>query len=85
MRRLPPTLRLKRRYLVLEGQRREIERAILEYIGLLGWSKAAPSFEMHKSRIILAINRETLVDIRAALALADIKIVKVSGTLKGLE
>jgi RNase P/RNase MRP subunit POP5 len=84
-----PSLRKKRRYLLIEAKKEEIEKAILDYLGILGWAKAAPvfvkSFKSTKN-LILAVDRKELVNIRAAFELSKdkIKILKVSGTLKGL-
>jgi RNase P/RNase MRP subunit POP5 len=76
-----PSMRENRRYLYIEGNREEIEKAILDYIGILGFSKASPVFI---SKDVFAVNREMINEIRAALALAEIKIKRVSGTIKGL-
>ena len=85
---LKPTMRADRRYLLIHGTRKDVEYAILEYIGVLGWANAAPVFvSSDNDKIIVAVNREALTDVRAALALAkdNLKVLKVSGTLKGLE
>ncbi len=83
---LKPSARLNRRYLLIRGTRENVEEAILEYIGVLGWAKAAPAFLTHGSNCVLAINREEIVNVRAALALSrdKIEVLRVSGTLKGL-
>lgn len=84
--RLKPSMREKKRYLLLEtgAARAEIEQAILEYIGILGYANAAPVFVRGN---ILAVNREDVDKIRAAFALSkkQIKVKRVSGTLKGLK
>ena len=85
---LKPTMRANRRYLLILGNKTEVESAILEYIGVLGWANAAPVFvSSHDGKVIVAVNREALTDVRAALALAreNIGVLRVSGTLKGLE
>ena len=83
--RLKPSMREKKRYLLLEtgASRNEIEQEILDYIGILGYAKAAPVFVKNN---ILAVNRQEVDKIRAALALSKkpIKVRIVSGTLKGL-
>ncbi|MEK6847449.1 MAG: Rpp14/Pop5 family protein [Nanoarchaeota archaeon] len=84
---LKPTMRANRRYLLIQGTKTDIETAILEYIGMLGWAKAAPVFaSSHDGKIILAVNREAIADVRAALALAreKINVSRVSGTLSGV-
>ena len=83
---LKPSARPDRRYLLIEAKsKEEIEKAILDYIGVLGWAKAAPVFVDLKG-IVLCINRKEVDNVRAALELSerDIKVKKVSGTLKGL-
>ncbi len=85
---LKATMRSNRRYLLIKGIKSSVEKAILEFIGVLGWVDAAPIFVSEKNgQVILCVNREGLVKVRAALALAkdELKILKVSGTLKGLE
>ena len=86
---LKPSARIKRRYLLLEVlNKKEVEQIILEYIGVLGWAKADPKFLRHKKtgKTVLAIARQSLVDVRAAFEISKgkIKILRVSGTLKGL-
>ena len=79
---LKPSSKIKRRYLLLEANsKEEIEKAILDYIGILGYSKAGVSW-IGK---ILAVNRKEVDKVKAALLLAGIKVRKVSGTLKGLK
>ena len=76
---LKPSMRENKRYLLFQAGKEDVEKAILDYIGILGYSKAGISFP---KKDILAVNREMLDDVRASLALADIKVLKVSGTLK---
>jgi len=83
---LKPSLRENKRYLLLEtsASKEEIEQAILDYIGALGFAKTGLSFIKNN---ILAVNREKVNEVRAALCLFHklIKIARVSGTIKGLE
>ena len=85
---LKPSARIKKRYLLIKADSKDkIEKIILDYIGILGWAKASPMFIKNKSnKVILSINRKELDNIKAALELSNsnIKILKVSGTLKGL-
>lgn len=89
---LNSSLRTKKRYILFSsGDKGAIEKIILDGIGVLGWAKARPVFvEQFKKnsdmKIILAVDRKYLNDVRAAFAIADteIKILRVSGTLKGL-
>jgi RNase P/RNase MRP subunit POP5 len=80
--------RLRRRYLLLENAgKEEIEKVILDYIGILGWAEAAPEFvNAGGKNIVLAVNRKAIDKIRAAFEIAEkkIKVKKVSGTIRGL-
>ncbi len=80
-------MRTNRRYLLIDATNEKIvEEFILDYVGILGWAKAAPCFVKSPDGIILVIERKSLDDFRAAFEIADVdaKILKVSGTLKGL-
>lgn len=85
---LKPSARIKKRYILLDTNSKEIaERIILDYIGILGWAKASPIFlKSKRGNIILAVNRKSLDDVKAAIELSssNVKILKISGTLKGL-
>ena len=70
-----------------ENLREEIEKAILEFIGILGMSKTGLNFiKFDKEKAIISINREMVNQVRASLCIwpKKIEIKKVSGTLKGL-
>ncbi len=80
--------RVNNRYFLIRGKKEEIEKAILDYIGILGWARAAPRFiKTDGEKIILVIDRNEINDVRAAFVLcADkIEVLRVSGTLRGLE
>jgi len=84
MKSLKPSMREKKRYLKLSGSftKKDVEKAILNYIGVLGYAKACPRFISGK---VLAVNRGEVDKVRASFALVKaISVVKVSGTLKGL-
>jgi len=85
---IKPSAKINRRYLLLQAKnKKEIEKAILEYIGILGWAEAAPLFVKSSSKkTILAVDRTALTKVRAAFELSPykIQILKVSGTLKNL-
>jgi RNase P/RNase MRP subunit POP5 len=88
---LKSSARAKKNYILLETSgRTDVERAVLDYLGVLGWAKASPIFVeggKKEGRLILAVNREEIEKIRAAFELSPkkIKIIKVSGTIKGLD
>jgi len=84
---LKPSSRDKRRYFLVGAPNSKIEAAILEYIGVLGFSKSAympVSTKKFPGKTVGSCLTKSLNDIRAALAMAGIRIEKVSGTLKGL-
>ncbi len=80
--------RVNRRYLLIKAEgKKEVEEVILDYIGILGWARAAPFFvEEKRGEIILAVKREAINEVRAAIEISgrNIKIIGVSGTIKGL-
>lgn len=86
--RLRPTLRENKRYLLINSNKESVEKAILEFIGVLGYSKSGIKFVKDEKTppgfIILAINREMINEIRGAMMFKEIKTKKVSGTIKGL-
>ena len=84
MKPLKPSMREKKRYLMLKGSftKKEVEDAIMRYIGVLGYSKASP---MWISKNILAVNRSEVDKVRGSFILTkNISVGKVSGTLKSL-
>ncbi|MAG02911.1 hypothetical protein CMI42_06240 [Candidatus Pacearchaeota archaeon] len=91
MKPLKPSHRERKRYLLIKGKdanKNKIEKTILEFIGILGYAKASPQFiSIEKNRIILAINRESLNEIKSSFITSnkDIQMIKVSGTLKGVK
>lgn len=84
---LKPSARDKRRYFLVRADNAEVEEAILKYIGELGFAKSAyvkVNTRDFPGRLVGSCLRKNLNEVRTALALAGIKIEKVSGTLKGL-
>ena len=83
---LKSSQRIQRRYLLLEANKEVVEKALLEYLGILGWAKAVPVFVSGGKDLILSVSREELSNVRAAFELCStpIKVRKVSGTLAGL-
>ena len=75
---------LKRRYILFSSSDKErIKNILLDYLGILGWAKASPIFVEDN---ILAVSNKSVDDIRASFELSNerIRIIRVSGTLKGL-
>jgi len=83
MKSLNPAMREKKRYLLIKGKKENVEKSILDFIGVLGMSKVGLKFI--KSDII-CVNREMVDSVRASLCVwpEKIEVLKVSGTLKGL-
>ena len=82
-------MRENKRYLLVIGKnlKENIEKAILDFIGVLGMSKCGLSFvKTEKDKAIICINREMVDSVRASLVVwpEKIEVKKVSGTLKGL-
>jgi len=89
MKPLKPSMREKKRYLLVRGKnlRQNIEKAILDFIGVLGMSKTGLSFiKSEKDSVIICVNREAVDLIRASLVVFPEKIAveRVSGTIRGL-
>ena len=89
MKPLKPSMKENKRYLLIRGKnlKQNMEKAILEYVGVLGYSNASPKvIKSGKDWIILAINRQAINEVRGAFTIfpKKISVEKVSGTLKGL-
>jgi RNase P/RNase MRP subunit POP5 len=83
---LLPSARDNRRYFICNSQDKEkIEKAILEYIGVLGFARANFMFLDVENKLVGSCKRESLEEVKASLAWKGIKIQKTSGTIKGLE
>ncbi len=95
MKPLKPSQRENKRYLLVQGKnlKTNIEKAILDFIGVLGMSKVGLGWiktkypQKHKKdSVIICVNREMLDSVRASLCVwpEKMSVEKVSGTLKGL-
>jgi RNase P/RNase MRP subunit POP5 len=90
MKPLKPSMREKKRYLLVRGKnlRENIEKAILDFVGVFGMSKMGLSFiKDGKDSAIICVNREAVDSVRASLVVfpEKISVERVSGTLKGLD
>lgn len=90
MKSLKPSMREKKRYLLVRGWNLEgnIEEAIFDFIGVLGMSKVGLRFiKVEQNSAVISVNREAVNEVRASLSLWPKKMTveKVSGTLKGLK
>jgi len=87
MKPLKPSHREKKRYLLIKGKdvsKKNIEGALLEFVGVLGFAEVGPMFvKIDKSSIVLAINRNSLDRVRTSFLMSkkDMNIVKVSGSV----
>ncbi len=87
MKSLKPSMRENKRYLLVKGKVGDIEKAILDFIGVLGMSRTGFSYiKVNKNSAIISVNREAVNEVRASLCVwpEEISVEKVSGTLKGL-
>ena len=90
MKPLKPSMRENKRYLLVKGEnlKENIEKAILEFTGILGMSKIGLGFiKSEKNTSIISVNREAVDLVRASLVVFPEKmnVERVSGTLKGLK
>jgi len=83
---LKPSARDNRRYLLINEKNNEkIEKAILDYVGILGFAKAGYiNVKSVDGKIIGSVVRGSLNEVVAGLGFVGISVGKVSGTLKGL-
>ena len=68
--------------------RENVEKAILDFIGVLGMSKAGLEWvKFTENSAIIAVNRKSVEHVRASFAVwpEKIEIKRVSGSLKGLK
>ena len=89
MKPLKPSMRENKRYLLIKGKnlKENIEKAILEFIGVLGMSKVGLGWvKKDANSAIISVNREMVDSVRASLCIwpEKMSVEKVSGTLKGL-
>ena len=90
MKALKPSHREHKRYLLISGKdadKKEIEDAILKFIGILGYAKASPQIVKNiGSKVVLAVNRRELDSVRASFVLSskDIRVERISGMINGL-
>ena len=90
MKSLKPAMREDKRYLLVEGEelRKNIEKAVLDFIGVRGFSKIGLEFiKSDKNSAIISVNREMVDSVRASFCVFSkrIEVKMVSGTLKGLK
>ena len=86
MKKLIPSHRENKRYLLIKGKnlKSNIEKSILEFIGVLGYAAACPQFIKSTSKsVVLCINRNLLEKVRTSFLMSgkDMKIEKVSGSV----
>lgn len=85
MGKIKASMRINRRYLLVNASKEKIGDALFSGIGSIGVALAAPVYvKLAKKGNVVAVDRKSLENVRAALTLASIKILKVSGTIKGL-
>ncbi len=90
MKPLKPSMREKKRYLLVKGKnpKENIEKALKDFLGVFGMSKLGLGWiKTEKNSAIISINRNMVDKVRASLVVWPEKmgVTRVSGTLKGLE
>ena len=84
MKMIPPTMRERKRYFLMKAEEKKAEKAILKFIGELGYAEANPMFIRKSGFLILSVNHHMIDKIRASLALSKINVIRVSGTIEAL-
>lgn len=87
MKPLKPSLRERKRYLYVTGKISDIQKSILDFIGVLGMSKTGLNWiKKGEDYAVISVNRESLDSVRASFCVwpEKISVKKVSGTIKGL-
>ncbi len=87
MKPLRSSMREKKRYLLVKGKIKDIERAVFEGMGVLGISKTGLNWIKSDKKItVISVNRNSVDSVRACFAIWPEKlwVEKVSGTLRGL-
>ena len=87
MKPLKPSMREKKRYLLVKGKIKDIERAVFEGMGVLGISKTGLNWIKSDKKItVISVNRGAVDSVRACFAIwpEELIVQKVSGTLRGL-
>jgi RNase P/RNase MRP subunit POP5 len=80
---LLPSLKEKKHYLVFKGDKDKVEKALYEFLGVLGFAKAAPLIvESKKGYGVLSFNRQYTNEIRAAFSFYHLETLGISGTIK---
>ena len=86
MKSLKPSMKENKRYLLIKGSnlKENVEKAVLDFLGVRGMSKTGLSWIKDN---IICINRQAVDSVRASLTVwhEKIEVLRVSGTLKGLE
>lgn len=91
MKSLKPSMREKKRYLLVVGKgdlKENIYKSVRDFLGTQGMAKVSLSFiKTDSDKSIISINRETLDQVRAAICIwpEKMEVLRVSGTLKQLK
>jgi hypothetical protein len=90
---LKPSARDKRRYFLVKAFSEDVEKIILKYSGIFGLARCAymqvdvsqdSRWKLDKGMMVGSCLVGSLGEMRAALGMERIDILKVSGTLRGL-
>ncbi len=81
--RLKPSMRQKKRYLILDtGDSKLVDAKLLEALGIMGYAKASPRIiGVEKGKTILLTSPKALNEVKSALALSGIRCIGISGTI----
>lgn len=80
---LMPTLKEKKHYLVFQGDKDKADKALLEFLGILGYAKASPMLiESKKDKGIISFNSKYADEVKSALVFYGLHTLGISGTIK---
>ena len=83
---LLPSLKEKKHYILFSGEKQKAEKALFEFLGILGMAKANPQvIWTAKGKGIIMFNRQFADDIKTALVFSGIHTLGVSGTINKLK
>jgi RNase P/RNase MRP subunit POP5 len=79
---IPPTYRVKWRYLILEGDFGDFRKNLNILFGRMSEKFIVKLIFNHKNKFIIRCNREFLKEVLAAVAYSKCKCLRICGTIK---
>jgi len=80
---LPPTLKEKRHYIIVKKEAEsKIKDVLMDFLGIINYARAGPKLIAIEGKIAISVERDFVHMAKTALLLSNIRVLKVSGTLK---